>query len=58
MTKVFITDYIESNLIEKEILNDYLGSNISINTEVVLVWHEKINSEFILFILLEKLCLA
>ncbi len=47
MTKVFITDYIESNLIEKEILNDYLGSNISINTEVVLVWHEKINSEFL-----------
>ncbi len=47
MTKVFITDYIESDFIEKEVLNDYLGNEIGDNTEVVLVWHEKINAKFL-----------
>lgn len=48
MSKVFITDYISDPAIEKEVLenNLCLGSDKG-SVEVLLVWHQKIDREFI-----------
>ena len=44
---VFITDYINNPRIEKEILGDHLCSRPSKEIEYLLVWHTKINKEFL-----------
>jgi C-terminal binding protein len=44
---VFITDYINNPRIEKEILGDHLCSRPSKEIEYLLVWHRKINKEFL-----------
>lgn len=45
--KAYITDYIKNPDIEKEILGDYLISEKDYSAEIILVWHEKIDKEFI-----------
>ena len=47
MAKIAITDYIESQDIEKEILCDLIGMKVTDDTEVLLVWHKNIDEEYI-----------
>lgn len=48
MARVYITDYIENQDIESAVLGDELGDgSVSELVEVVLVWHEKIDGEFL-----------
>ena len=47
MNRVYITDYIETPDIERDLLGDELCSEINSSIEVILVWHEKINKSFI-----------
>jgi C-terminal binding protein len=46
MPKVFITDYIEEQDIEREVLGDALASEPSDDVHVLLVWHERIDDEY------------
>lgn len=45
--KVFITDYVNDPTIEKEVLGEALASVKSEEIEVLLVWHEHINQNYI-----------
>lgn len=47
MTKIAITDYFKEFKIEKSILGDLVGLKPDIDTEVLLVWHEKIDENYI-----------
>ncbi len=47
MSKIAITDFITNPDIEKELLGDLLSDKVSRETEVLLVWHEKIDEEYI-----------
>lgn len=47
MSKIAITDYFEAPEEEKEILGDLVGMNVNSDTEVLLVWHKKIDYGFI-----------
>ena len=47
MSSVYITDYIASPDIEKHILGDRLSPNLHEKIEVLLVWHEEIDREYI-----------
>lgn len=47
MSKIAITDFISEPDIEKEILGEFISTRVTEETEVLLVWHEKINSEYI-----------
>jgi lactate dehydrogenase-like 2-hydroxyacid dehydrogenase len=47
MGSVYITDYIDSPDIEKEILGDQLANKLDKNIEVILVWHERIDQTYI-----------
>ena len=47
MSKVYITDYIKDPYIEKEILGSNLSTSSNKNIEVLLVWHERIDSDYI-----------
>lgn len=47
MSKIFITDYINTSDIEKEVLGERLADQLDDNIEVLLVWHEHINKEYI-----------
>jgi len=47
MSKIAITDYFEFAEEEKEILGDLVGTEINDDTEILLVWHEQINEQFI-----------
>ena len=47
MGKVYITDYIKNPSIEQRILGNQLTAEMDNEVEVVLVWHAKINNEFI-----------
>ncbi len=47
MSKIAITDYFDSPQEEKEILGDLVGTNVDTNTEVLLVWHEHIDENYI-----------
>ena len=47
MNKVYITDYIEDPFIEKKILGKELGSKICEDIEILIVWHQKIDGEYL-----------
>ena len=44
---VSITDHITEYSIEKNQLGEYLSPTLSESTEIILVWHKKINEEFL-----------
>jgi C-terminal binding protein len=44
---VFITDYIESPDIEFDVLGNYLSGNLSKEIEYIIVWHQKVDKNFI-----------
>jgi D-3-phosphoglycerate dehydrogenase len=44
---VFITDYIESPNIEFDVLGNYLSDNLSEEIEYIIVWHQKIDKNYI-----------
>ena len=47
MAKIAVTDYFSELEIEREILGDLVGFDVSSNTEILLVWHENINKDYI-----------
>lgn len=47
MSKIFITDYISDPSIEKSVLGNVFTSTPSKDMEVALVWHQKVNKEFL-----------
>lgn len=47
MSKIAITDYINDPSIERSILGDLVGNEVGEDTEVLLVWHEKIDEAFL-----------
>ena len=47
MPKVFITDYIKNPDIEKKILGENVSTTDKNNAEVLLVWHENIDSNYL-----------
>lgn len=47
MAKIAITDYFSAPQEELEILGDLIGTNIDEDTEVLLVWHEHINEDYV-----------
>jgi len=47
MSKIAITDYFSSAEQEEEILGDLVGTTVDTDTEVLLVWHEHINEEYV-----------
>ncbi len=47
MSIIAITDHITNPDIERKILGDLVGMQVDKDTEVILVWHEQINSEFL-----------
>jgi len=47
MAKIAITDYFSSPDLEKEILGDLVGVSVNEDTEVLLVWHEQINENYV-----------
>lgn len=44
---VFITDYIESPNIEFDVLGNYLSDHLSKDIEYIIVWHQKIDKNYI-----------
>ena len=48
MSKIAITDYFDfPSKEEKNILGDLISTQPTIDTEILLVWHEIINSDYI-----------
>lgn len=47
MPKIAITDYFTEDSVEREILGDLVGIGPSPDTEVLLVWHEHINEQYV-----------
>ncbi len=47
MSKVFITDYIDDPYIEKEVLGSLLSDQLHEDIEILLVWHECINQDYL-----------
>ena len=47
MTKVYITDYVDNPNIEKEVLGDNVSISDTTDVEVLLVWHQYINAEYL-----------
>ena len=47
MSCVFITDYIKNPNIEKKILGSNLSENPNKNIKILLVWHEKIDANYL-----------
>jgi C-terminal binding protein len=47
MSKVYITDYVENPYIEKKILGRDLSIKPNSDIEVIIVWHQKIDGEFL-----------
>jgi D-3-phosphoglycerate dehydrogenase len=47
MSKVFITDYINSPNLEEDILGSNVSIESNIDTEVLLVWHEHIDGQYL-----------
>ncbi len=47
MSVIAITDHITNPDIEKDILGDLAGMQVGKDTEVLLVWHEQIDGEFL-----------
>jgi C-terminal binding protein len=47
MAQVFITDYIDNSNLEQEVLVDSVSTESTIDTEVLLVWHECIDGQYL-----------
>ena len=47
MSKVFITDYIDNPILEKEVLGGEVTTEFNDEAEVLLVWHQKIDKKFL-----------
>lgn len=47
MAKVLITDYVINPDIEQEVLGDIVGDGPRDDVEVILVWHQKVDKEYI-----------
>ena len=47
MRQVYITDYVKDPDIEAEVLGNRLANNLSRDIEVLLVWHQKVNKEYV-----------
>lgn len=47
MSKIAITDYFDAPQEEFEILGNLVGTQVGAETEVLLVWHEKIDEKYI-----------
>jgi C-terminal binding protein len=47
MSRVFITDYVTDPSIEREVLGDALTMTPSEDVEVLLVWHERIDENYV-----------
>lgn len=47
MSKIAITDYISTPDLEAEILGGLVGNEVTDDTEVLLVWHDKIDEAYI-----------
>ena len=47
MSQVFITDYIDSPNLEQEVLGNSVSIEKNIDTEVLLVWHEHIDGQYL-----------
>jgi D-3-phosphoglycerate dehydrogenase len=47
MSKIAITDYIDNPDLEIEVLGDLVGNEVAEETEVLLVWHDKIDHAYI-----------
>lgn len=47
MAKVYITDHIQNPEIEREILGSYLGTEPSSEIEILLVWHQIIDRNYL-----------
>jgi len=47
MTQVFITDYIDNPNLEQKILGDSVSIESNMDTEVLLVWHEHIDGQYL-----------
>lgn len=47
MSKIGITDYFSEIDIEKKILGNLVSTNITEDTEVLLVWHERIDESYV-----------
>ena len=45
--KVFVTDYVLEKSIEKNILGDYFSEEINDEIEILLVWNQIINKEYL-----------
>ena len=44
---VSVTDHIKNFSIEKKLLGNYFNEKVSEKTTIILVWHEKIDSNFL-----------
>ena len=44
---VAVTDHIKNFKIEKKLLGNYFDEKVSQNTTIILVWHEKVDSNFL-----------
>lgn len=47
MSKIAITDYIESLSFEREVLGDLVGMDVGDDTEVLMVWHKTIDKNYV-----------
>ena len=47
MTQVFITDYIDTPNLEQEVLGNSVSIESNIVTEVLLVWHEHVDGQYL-----------
>lgn len=47
MSKVYVTDYIDDPYLEKEILNGNFSENPTPDVEVLIVWHQRIDAEYL-----------
>ena len=47
MSKIAITDYYSFPQEEKEVLGDLVGTEVSEDTEVLIVWHTYVNEEYV-----------
>jgi len=47
VSKVYVTDYIDDPYLEKEILNGNFSENPTPDVEVLIVWHQRIDAEYL-----------
>jgi len=47
MSQVYITDYVDNPTFEQEVLGDHISTKQNSDAEVLLVWHQKIDAEYL-----------